>query len=293
MVNVTPWEMSTPPHVMPALITPFTSDGDVDESAHRHNLESLGALGITGFLLGGSTGQGPYLEPGERYNLVAMARETMGPDSFLLCGVAAETVREAGHQIAEADAAGADAVLVITPTTLIRGRDQLVADFFRSVAFVSPLPLLLYSVPSVTAYALPTDVVLDLEPETRIVGMKDSGGDPERVPPLAPIIDRGFLLYAGASRALFASRARGAHGAITASANYAPTRVAGALVDEDAQQALTALTSAVEQHGPAGTYAAAEASGLHAGVPRAPLQRLDEADTATIATVLESDTAPA
>jgi 4-hydroxy-2-oxoglutarate aldolase len=278
--------MRTPPHVMPALITPFSSDGEIDDPAHRHNLEALRARGVAGFLIGGSTGQGPYLEPRERYDLVAIARETTDAEEFLLCGIAAETVREAGHQIAEADAAGADAVLAVTPTTLVRGRDHLVAGFFRAVADLSPLPVLLYSVPALTGYALPTDVVLDLASEAQIVGMKDSGGDPDRVPPLDPLLNRGFVLYAGASRAVFASRAHGAFGAITASANYVPDLVADALVDEGAQAQLTELTSAVEQHGAAGTYAAAEASGLHAGVPRAPLRLLDEESRVRISTMM-------
>jgi dihydrodipicolinate synthase/N-acetylneuraminate lyase len=85
---------------------------------------------------------------------------------------------------------------------------------------------------------------------------------------------------------VFASRAHGAFGAITASANYVPDLVADALVDEGAQAQLTELTSAVEQHGAAGTYAAAEASGLHAGVPRAPLRLLDEESRVRISTMM-------
>ncbi len=68
----------------------------------------------------------------------------------------------------------------------------------------------------------------------------------------------------------------GADGAITASANYALTDVSLAVRgDADAQRRLTAMTSVVEAHGVAGTMVAAEAAGLVAGTPRAPLERPD------------------
>ena len=56
--------MRTPPRLMPALITPFTRTGEIDLEAHRHNLRTLSTAGIRGFLIGGSTGEGPYLEAG-------------------------------------------------------------------------------------------------------------------------------------------------------------------------------------------------------------------------------------
>ena len=62
--------MKTPPRTMAALITPFYEHGSIDEAAHRHNLTLLTEWGLDGFLIGGSTGQGPYLEPGERLSLI-------------------------------------------------------------------------------------------------------------------------------------------------------------------------------------------------------------------------------
>ncbi len=271
---------------MPALVTPFAEDGDLDTDAHRRNLETLASDGVNGFVIGGSTGQGPYLEPGERATLVGIARSALGPQPFVVCGVFAETMRIAARQVAEAANTGADAVLVATPTTLIRGRDGLVSGFFGDLAAISPIPVLLYSVPAVTGYTLPTDVVNDLSRVEGIVGIKDSGGDPRRVEALKPLIDSGFVVFAGTSRAVHASGARGAYGAITASSNYASTLVTAALSDGGAQAELTALTAAVESHGLAGTYAAAALCGLTPGRPRAPLHPVDPAGAADVAAAL-------
>ncbi len=268
--------MKPPPRTMVALITPFNSDGSLDGAAHIHNLETLADRGIDGYLLGGSTGQGPYLETGERASLTATARETLGSSAFLLTGVSAQSVRQAAAQVAEAVGSGADAVLVTTPTLLLRNDHSLVASFYRSVADMSSIPVFCYTVPAVTGYELPVDTAIDLARHPNIVGMKDSGGKAERIAPVLAGAGPGYTLFTGASKLVHEAVARGAHGAITASTNYAPDLVDAARVDPDAQEALTTLTAIVERHGLAGTYAAADMAGLAPSTMRAPLLPLDE-----------------
>lgn len=275
--------MRIPPRVLPALITPFDRDGALDDDGHRHNLERLTAQGVEGFVISGSTGQGPYLLPGQRHRLIAIGRKTLGPDPFLVCGVQAESVDQAIMQIEEAADGGADAALVMTPTTLVRGNDELVAGFYRRVADTASVPVFLYSVPGTNAYELPVAVVAELAKHPNIVGMKDSGGDVDRIPGLAT--NAGFPVLAGSSRAVKGSVAGGAHGAITASANYAYDLVVDALEDAGAQERLTTLAGVVEGFGLAGTYAAAEAVGLVAGSIRLPLLPLQGQDQAAVAAV--------
>ena len=120
--------MRPPPRTMVALITPFVENGSIDGPAHRHNLARLAEWEVGGFLIGGSTGQGPYLEAGERAVLTALARDELGQDAFLLTGVSAQSVRQALEQIGEGADAGADAVAVISgvmddPTPAIAARE--------------------------------------------------------------------------------------------------------------------------------------------------------------------------
>ena len=60
---------------MPALVTPFTRTGTLDVKAHVRNVRSLAERGIEGFVIAGSNGEGPYLESGERAQLIKV-RET-------------------------------------------------------------------------------------------------------------------------------------------------------------------------------------------------------------------------
>ena len=219
--------------------------------------------------------------PGSSVQISGDANLARGPDPFLICGVQAESVDQAIMQIEEAADGGADAALVMTPTTLVRGNDELVTGFYRRVADAASVPLFLYSVPATNAYELPVAVVAELAKHPNIVGMKDSGGNLDRIPGLAT--NSEFPVLAGSSRAVNESVAGGAHGAITASGNYAYGLVVDALADPDAQERLTTLAGVVEGFGLAGTYAASDAVGLVAGSIRLPLLPLEGQDRAAVA----------
>jgi 4-hydroxy-2-oxoglutarate aldolase len=279
------------PDYLPALITPFTLRGEVDSRAHTHNVRFLAGLGIEGFLIGGSTGEGPYLEPGERSRLVKTVRRRK---THLMVGVAAESTRVALNLVAEATEAGADTLLVMTPTTLARGRDDAVVRFFKTVADTSKLPILLYSVPPVTSYSLPIELIWRLSRHNNIIGMKDSSGDVVRLQSIVDATPTGFLLYSGATRALVAAIAIGCYGAITASGNYAPEQVVQTMATAKenpakarrSQKRLSSLSSDVEAHGVPGVKAAAKAAGLEPGYPREPLTRLSRGAETSIAKLI-------
>jgi 4-hydroxy-tetrahydrodipicolinate synthase len=271
------------PEAMPALITPFTPDGSLDVGGHELNIATMVDRGALGVLIAGSTGEGPYLDPGERAALLGHAQQ-VSPGLVLVCGVFAESLRQALRQIEEAAGAGADAALVVTPTTLVRGSSASVEAFYEDLADAAALPILLYSVPKVTGWELPTESVARLALHPAIIGMKDSGGDPTRLSALAGAIAGGFITYVGASRAILDSYQRGVHGAITASANYALADVSAAVRgDAHAQERLDDLTTVIEEHGVAGTKFAAGLCGLTSGSPRRPLSDLtpDASDRVT------------
>jgi 4-hydroxy-2-oxoglutarate aldolase len=283
--------MPTPPEYMPALITPFTRGGEIDTRAHTHNLKVLADAGIRGFVIGGSNGEGPYLEPGERQRLVKSGRRRK---AHFMVGIAAESTRVAVNQVEEAIDGGADTVLVLTPTTLARGRDDAVHRFYRTIADVSAVPVFLYSVPSVTGYSLPVELVWRLSRHENIMGMKDSSGDVVRLQSIIDAAPSDFLLYSGSSRALTASMAIGCYGAITGTGNYVPELVLQTLATakqdpskaRKMQKRLSAISADVEAHGVPGVKAAAKAAGLDPGHPREPLTRLSRGAETSIAKLI-------
>jgi len=279
------------PDYLPALITPFTQRGEIDTKAHTHNLRVLAERGVEGFVIGGSNGEGPYLEPGERERLIKAGRRRK---AHFMCGVGGESTRMALAQVAEATEGGADSLLVLTPTTLTRGRDDAVVDFYRAVADRAKVPILLYSVPSVTGYSLPVELVARLSRHKNVIGMKDSSGDVVRLQSIVDATPGDFALYSGASKALTAAIAVGCYGAITGSGNYAPELVLStmALARSDiatarkSQKKLSALSADIEAYGVPGVKAAARAAGLEPGYPRQPLTRLARGVETSIAKLI-------
>ena len=279
---------------MPAIITPFDDQQELDLDAHRHNLSFLGELGYEGFVLGGSTGEGPLLENGERRRLASASRESLGDEAYLLCGINAETNRAAKGQIAEAAEGGADTALVLTPTTLSRNRTNFVKAFYQEVADESPLPVFLYSVPGVTAYSLPLEAVWELAQHPNVVGMKDSSGDAIRIQRILAGLPDNFALFNGSAQSVTLTMAAGTYGVILAAANYVPRLslevVAAALEhppgDMKSQNRLTVADDAVARYGIPGVKAASEMVGLQVGRCRAPLLPITPEDRAGFAHLL-------
>ena len=271
--------MSSFPRYLVALITPFTADGELDLHAHRHNLTTIAGTGINGFVIGGSNGEGPYLEQGERSQLVAAAREALGDGAHIMCGVMAETVRNATRQLGEATEAGADSVLCLTPTTLTRNRPEAVERYFTAVAESSTLPMMLYSVPNTTAYNLEEPTIERLSTHPNIHGMKDSSGDPVRMQNIVASTPDDFLMWSGSSPALTLMVTAGAHGSITGSGNFVPHLVQETLAAartnpleaRSLQARLGSISRTVEPKGIAAVKAASRAAGLQPGYVRAPL----------------------
>jgi 4-hydroxy-2-oxoglutarate aldolase len=276
---------------MPALVTPFTQRGAVDVKAFQRNVRFLVDTGMTGFVIAGSNGEGPYLEPGERATLVKALRRRK---AHLMVGISAESTRMALAQVEESIEAGANSVLVMTPTTAARGRSEAMETHYRAIADRAKAPVYLYSVPSVTSYNLPIDVIARLARHANIVGMKDSSGDVVRLQSIVDAVPRDFILYSGSSKALTAAITVGCHGAITGSGNYLPRLVqetlAKAKVDPTSarrlQKRLSTISGEVEAHGVPGVKAASKAAGLEPGHPRLPLTRLSRGVETSLAKLI-------
>jgi 4-hydroxy-2-oxoglutarate aldolase len=137
---------------------------------------------MSGMVLLGSTGEAVMLSDEESREALRVARHATAPEKVLLAGVGRESVIETLRLADYAAELAYDAVLVRTPhyyRKQMRNREML--TYYQAVADRSPLPVLLYSVPSCTAYDLPIEVVAELAMHPNIVGMKDSSGNVERI----------------------------------------------------------------------------------------------------------------
>ena len=95
--------------VFPPLVTPFNKNGKIDESRFKENLRRFTNIGLSGFLIAGSTGEGPLLSARERLRLIEIARRIVRPPEIILAGTGLESTPATLELSREAVERGADA----------------------------------------------------------------------------------------------------------------------------------------------------------------------------------------
>jgi 4-hydroxy-tetrahydrodipicolinate synthase len=225
-----------------ALVTFFHPDGALDAPATADLAARLAEFGVRCVLVAGTTGEAATLTPADRDELVAAVRAAVPSDVPVLAGAGAPTGRQAAELTERAFAAGADAVLALSPPGVADPR-----PYYEAVAKAATGPLLAYHFPGASQPGIPVELL----PELPVQGTKDSSGDPERL--LAELHGFGGWLYVGASSILTMAGALGCPGAILAVANADPERAAAAFAgDADAQRALYASHLAARREFPHG-----------------------------------------
>src|SRR5690606_25790618 len=96
-------------------VTPFDSDGELDEAGWVGNARALLAEGVDGLVLAGATGEAAFLDDAERRRMIELARPLMPVDRWLIAGCGSESTRQTVQRCRDAAMGGADAVLVVAP----------------------------------------------------------------------------------------------------------------------------------------------------------------------------------
>ena len=278
--------------------------GDVDVAAFQANVRAHLAAGLHGVVVAGSTGEATLLDEDERVRLVEAAREVTPTDRLLVAGTGAEATRTAVARAKRAAAAGANAVLVVSPHYYTSAMTaEALLTHFRRVADESPVPVILYNIPKYVGFALSPAIVVELAAHRNIIGIKDSSGDRDLLTVYVNAQGKGFSVLNGSGSLVHASLAAGARGCILAVALFAPElslAVYQAMqAGDDAQAAalqerLSPMAATiVGALGVAGVKAALDAVGLHGGPVRGPLLPLARQDVARVRALLSEEAQPA
>jgi dihydrodipicolinate synthase/N-acetylneuraminate lyase len=285
---------------MPAVTTPFTHTGAIDEYAFAANIDRLLDDGATGIVAGGCTGEFWALSFDERVRLTAVAREAMAGRGALIVCSGAITAEETIALTRAIAGAGADGVLVLPPYFVRLTDDEIVAHF-ETVGRSAMVPVMLYNIPGNAGNVLTPALVARLAEIDTVVAVKESSGDWNAF--------HGTLLAAGSSIRVFCGPSSlfgvpavlaGADGTIDCFPNvwspggldlyYAAER--GDLATAWALQALgQRLTELFTTEGrtlyPATKAAMDLLNYPGGGMPRAPLQALSAEQTDAIAVGLQ------
>ena len=207
---------------IPALVTPFTNAGTVDEDAFAAHVEWQIGEGIHGLVPVGTTGESPTLSHDEHKRVVELCIKVAAGRVPVIAGAGSNNTREAIDLAQHAQKAGADAVLVVTPYYNKPTQKGLFAHY-AAIAESMTLPIVIYNIPGRS--------VVDMSPETMgalakahptIVGVKDATGKIERVSEQRITCGKDFVQLSGEDATALGFNAHGGVGCISVTANVAP-----------------------------------------------------------------------
>jgi 4-hydroxy-2-oxoglutarate aldolase len=278
--------------------TPFSEDGVVDLPSLRSNLGRWNQTLIAGYVFLGSTGERVHLDESEYLRVIEAARERVSADRAFIVGAGQQSTCGTINEIAKATAAGADAVLVITPNYYRSAitQDTLIS-YYKAVADAAPVPVLLYSMPALTGIKIEPQTVAQLSEHPNIIGVKDSSDDIAGFKQTVALCPAEFAVMTGNGTVFLDALEAGATGAILAVGCVVPELCVEIFRSYQSgelerarmlQQKLTPLGAAVTtRFGIGGLKAALDLAGYRGGEVRAPLLRPNESARTEIAALLE------
>jgi len=293
-------------HILLPITTPFTADS-VDHAALRANIDRWSTTGIGGFVVLGSTGERVHLDAREYLQVIettraAVLRSTQdhGPNALaVIAGAGQQSTVGTINEINRAAELGAQAVLVITPHYYRASitQDALIS-YYSAVADASPVPLLLYSMPALTAIKIEPQTIARLSEHPNIIGVKDSSNDIAGFAEAVKLCPPDFAVLTGNGTVFLDALRAGATGAILAVGCVVPelcVAIFNAHKNGDEERAsslqarLTPLAAAVTtRFGIGGLKAALDLAGYKGGPVRAPLRNADESARHEIARLLNN-----
>jgi 4-hydroxy-tetrahydrodipicolinate synthase len=208
-----------------ALVTPFAA-GAVDVEALRRLVRAQVRAGVDGIVPVGTTGESPTLNYEEHVGVIARTVEFAEGRIRVLAGTGANSTAEAIELTRAAERAGADGSLQVAPYYNKPTQEGLFRHF-RAVARATRLPIVLYSIPGRCGVEIGIETVRRLARACpNVVGIKEAGGQPDRVSRLREVLGPGFTILSGDDSLTLPFMSVGGHGVISVASNVIPREVA-------------------------------------------------------------------
>lgn len=207
-----------------AIVTPFR-DGKVDEAALERLVRLQVKGGVDGIVPVGTTGESPTLDYDEHIRVVEVAVKAAAGKITVIAGTGANSTKEAIYLTQEAAKVGADASLQVAPY-YNKPTPEGMYQHFRDVAASTKLPLILYSIPGRCGVEIGIETVRRLAADCRtVVGIKEAGGNADRVSQLRAACGPRFSILSGDDALTLPFMSVGGHGVISVASNVAPKAV--------------------------------------------------------------------
>jgi 4-hydroxy-tetrahydrodipicolinate synthase len=203
-----------------ALVTPF-KNGSLDEGAFRGLVDWQLAEGTNGLVPVGTTGESPTLSHKEHAQVVEWCIEQARGRAPVIAGAGSNSTAEAIAMSQEAEKAGADAVLIVTPYYNKPTQEGLY-QHYKAINDAIGIPIIIYNIPARSVVDMSVDTMKRLFELKNIAGVKDATASMVRVSQQRQAMGPDFNQLSGEDATALGFNAHGGHGCISVTANVAP-----------------------------------------------------------------------
>ena len=160
--------------VYPAIVTPMTPAGDLNEEAFRVVYEGNVRAGAHGFWIAGGTGESVYLTEAENNRIAEIAADQNGGRVKNIMHVGAATTAQAARQAEHAAKAGVEAICAVPPF-FYGVEDDAIVEYYRVVGNAADLPLFAYNLPHATGVDIVPELMAKIQDNVpHLQGLKHS-----------------------------------------------------------------------------------------------------------------------
>ena len=281
-----------------ALVTPMKEDGSVNYDKLEELIEQQIEGGTDAIIIAGTTGESATLSMEEHHEVIKAAVSFTKHRIPVVAGTGSNETNTAIQLTKEAEEAGAEAALLVTPYYNKATQRGLIAHYSR-IADETKLPMILYNVPGRTGTNIAAETVAELfKTKPNIVGLKDATGNFEQAEKTMDLTDGKLELYSGEDGLILPLLAIGAIGVISVWSNVAPRDVHDLIrsfLDGDIETArklqfkgLDLVKALFSEVSPGPVKAAMNMMGMNVGPLRLPLVEMEEKNREALKKVMEA-----
>jgi 4-hydroxy-tetrahydrodipicolinate synthase len=207
-----------------AIVTPF-KNGALDQRALERLIKNQIHGGVDGIVPVGTTGESPTVNYDEHVQIIELSVKFAAGKLKVLAGTGGNSTTEAVYLTQQAEKVGADGTLQVAPYYNKPTQEGLF-QHFREVAQKTKLPVMLYSIPGRCGIEIAVDTVKRLTQTCKnVIGIKEAGGNPDRVSQLRAALGPRFEIVSGDDALTLPFMAVGAQGVISVASNVIPRQV--------------------------------------------------------------------
>lgn len=201
-----------------ALVTPFNTDKSIDFNGLKALLKHTAKEGVDYYVVQGTTGESATIEHEEKIELLDYVRKNNDAGLPIVFGLGGNNTNAVLKEIEETDLSGVSAILSVCPYYSKPSQSGMI-HHFEAIADQSPVPVILYNVPSRTGANLTASSTVKLAQHENIVAIKEASGDMTQLQHLVRDLPKDFMLLSGDDMLCPTIYAMGGVGVISVMAN--------------------------------------------------------------------------